>query len=164
MRITRSPRLLDQVRRALRVRRYSRRTEEAYVGWVRRYVLFHGKRHPRKLGTDAIAEFLTDLAETRRVSASTQSQAASALIFLYEKVLDIRVGHVGGVVRARGQRRLPVVLTRDEVREILRHLKGTKRLIVLLLYGLPFGILSPRTCWRTAMTFGRYRSYWAIGT
>lgn len=119
----------------MRVRRYSPRTEEAYIGWIRRYVLFHGKRHPRDLGPEAIAEFLTHLAETLRVSASTQSQAASALIFLYEKVLDIRVGHVGGVARAKKSRRLPVVLTRDEVRQIVEQLDGTKRLIVMLLYG-----------------------------
>ena len=135
MEAVRKPRLLDQVRRALRVRRYSPRTEEAYIGWIRRFVLFNGRRHPRELGAGAIAEFLTDLAERRGVSASTQSQAASALIFLYEKVLGIRVGRADGVVRAKRSRRLPVVLTREEVREVLGHLAGTKRLVILLLYG-----------------------------
>jgi len=117
------------------VRRYSQRTEDAYVRWVRRYVLFHGKRHPIELGGAHIAEFLTSLADKERVSASTQSQAASALIFLYKTVLGMDIAMVGGVVRAKLSRRLPVVLTRDEVRAVLERLTGAKRLVVVLLYG-----------------------------
>lgn len=127
--------LLDQLRRALRVRRYSQRTQDAYVGWVRRYVLFHGKRHPNELDGAHIAEFLTSLAEEERVSASTQSQAASALLFLYRTVLGIDISMVDGVVRAKLSRRIPVVLTRAEVRAVLERLKGAKRLVVMLLYG-----------------------------
>lgn len=127
--------LLDQVRRELRVRHRSPRTIEAYVGWVRRYVIFHGKRHPAELGEEEIARFLTYLAEERRVSASTQSQAASALIFLYRHVLRRKLDWVEGVPRASKSRRLPVVLTREEVRAVLAELRGTKRLVVMLLYG-----------------------------
>jgi integron integrase len=117
------------------VRHYSRRTEKAYVGWIRRFILFHGKRHPAELGEADIARFLSSLADDRGVSPSTQNQAASAILFLYRKVLDRRVDRVAGVVRAKTTRRIPVVLTRDEVKEVLRHLRGTKRLVVMLLYG-----------------------------
>ena len=127
--------LLDQLRRALRVRHYSLRTEQAYTGWVRRYVRFHGMRHPNELGADELAAFLTYLAEQRHVSASTQSQAASALIFLYKHVLGADFGWIGGVVRAKSPRRLPVVFTREEVKEVLQQLDGIKRMIVTLLYG-----------------------------
>ncbi len=131
----RSVKLLDQVRIALRVRHYSRRTEEAYVRWVRRFVIFHGKRHPAELGEQEVAQFLSDLAEARGVSASTQTQAASALIFLYKKVLRRDIGWVEGIARAKAPRRLPVVLTREEVKAILAHLHGTKWLVAMLLYG-----------------------------
>ncbi len=127
--------LLGKLRNELRVRRYSRRTEESYVGWVRRYVQFHNKRHPAELGAEAVARYLSYLAQERRVSASTQSQAASALIFLYKKVLGVQLGWVDGVVRAKSPRRLPVVLSREEVKATLEQLDGTKRLIVKLLYG-----------------------------
>lgn len=127
--------LLDQVRSAMRVRRYSHRTEEAYVHWVRRFVLFNGKRHPATLGEADVARFLTSLARDRHVSASTQSQAASALLFLYRKVLGVKLEWLDDVARASKPRRLPVVLTRDEVRAILEHLHGNKCLVVSLLYG-----------------------------
>ncbi|UCC73939.1 MAG: integron integrase [Gemmatimonadota bacterium] len=127
--------LLAQVRQALRVRHLSRRTEEAYVAWIRRFVLFHGRRHPGDMGEAEIAQYLTSLAKERGVSSSTQSQAASALMFLYKNVLRRDVGWVENVARAKAPRRLPVVLTRDEVKAILGQLRGTKRLVVMLLYG-----------------------------
>jgi integron integrase len=129
------PKLLDRYRRELRVRHYSRRTEKSYVGWVRRFVRFHDMKHPKQLGSDDVARFLTDLAQFHNVSASTQSQAASALIFLYKRVLGIDMGWIDNVVRAKSSKRLPVVLTREEVKAILKQLDGVKRLIVSLLYG-----------------------------
>ncbi|MGD8699965.1 MAG: integron integrase [Gemmatimonadales bacterium] len=127
--------LLDQVRLALRVGHYSRRTEEAYVRWVRRFVLFHGRQHPAELGEQEVAQFLSSLAREGKVSASTQSQAASAIIFLYKKVLRRRMGWIEDVARAKAPRRLPVVLTREEVKGVLQELHGAKRLIVMMLYG-----------------------------
>ena len=129
------PRLLDRVRHAIRVRHYSRRTEEAYVHWIRRYIVFHGKAHPSTLGASEISAFLTWLAVDRRVSASTQNQALSAVLFLYKQVLAVEVALVPPVVRARTPERLPVVLSRNEVGAILKQLTGTERLFVMLLYG-----------------------------
>jgi integron integrase len=127
-------RLLDRVRLAVRVRHYSRRTEEAYVTWIRRYVLFNGKRHPSLLGTAEIAAFLSSLAESR-LSASSQNQALSALLFLYRVILGVEPGKLGPVVRARGPVRLPVVLERAEVRAILDRMHGAPWLVTALLYG-----------------------------
>ena len=127
--------LLAQVRQALRVRHYSRRTEEAYVRWVRRYVLFHGLRHPSGLGEADLTRFVSSLAVDRRVSASTQNQALAALLFLYRDVLGQRVGWLEHVVHARRSVRLPVVLTRAEVRDVLGRMEGTPRLVASLLYG-----------------------------
>ena len=101
---------LEQVLAAIRVRHYSIRTEESYLFWVRRFILFHGKRHPRELGESQVGAFLTHLAVNRKVSASTQNQALNALVFLYKAVLERPLGDVGGVVRARRPQRLPVVL------------------------------------------------------
>ncbi|MFW6078888.1 MAG: integron integrase [Gemmatimonadota bacterium] len=131
----RKPKLLELVRRAIRTRQYSPRTEQAYVAWVRRYVLFHGKRHPADLDGEAIAEFLSHLANDRRASASTQNQAASALMFLYRHVLRIEIDPPSGVTRPKKPRRLPVVLTRAEVAAVLAEMRGTKRLVASLLYG-----------------------------
>lgn len=117
------------------MRHYSRRTEEAYVTWIRRYIVFHGKRHPSALEAGHIAEFLTWLATRRHVSASTQNQALSAVLFLYREVLGVDVGRVEGVVRASAPSRLPVVLTRAEVTAVLAHLDGVVWLVVALLYG-----------------------------
>ena len=130
-----SPKLLDRVRQAIRTRHYSRRTEEAYVQWIRRYILFHGKRHPSEMGVAEISRFLTSLAVDRHVSASTQNQALSALLFLYRDVLGIPIGDVPSVVRARTPERLPVVLSGEEVGALLAQLTGTERLVVVLLYG-----------------------------
>ena len=129
------PRLLEQVRRAVRARQYSRRTEQAYAGWVRRYVLFHGKRHPSELDGSAMAAFLSHLANECNVSASTQSQAASALLFLYREVLSVAIEAPAGVARPRKPRRLPVVMTRSEVSAVLRQMASTKLLVAALLYG-----------------------------
>jgi integron integrase len=129
------PKLLDRVRQAIHARHYSPRTGEAYVHWIRRYIVFHGKKHPSTLGASDISAFLTWLAVERRVSASTQNQALSALLFLYKAVLAVEIGTVPPVVRARTPDRLPVVLSREEVAAILKQLTGTMRLIVMLLYG-----------------------------
>ena len=128
-------RLMDRVRRAIRVRHYSRRTEEAYVTWIRRYIVFHGKRQPSELGAVHVSEFLTHLAADRHVSASTQNQALSAVLFLYREVLGTPIGHVEGIVRASTPPRLPVVLSRAEVSAVMAQLSGTPRLVVTLLYG-----------------------------
>ena len=130
------PRLLDQVRAACRVRHYSLRTERAYVGWVRRYVLANGKRHPSVLGQAELAAFLTRLAERERVAASTQNQALSALLFLYRNVLGMeRLPWLEGVVRAKHPARIPVVLSRDELRRLLAHIDESCWLMAALLYG-----------------------------
>jgi integron integrase len=135
------PRLLDRVRAAVRPRHYSRRTEEAYVAWIRRYIVFHGKRHPAEMGAPEISRFLTSLAVDRKVAASTQNQALSALLFLYRAVLDLDVPWMDDLVRARRPERLPVVLTRDEVRAVLQHLTGPTRLMAYLLYGAGLRLL-----------------------
>jgi integron integrase len=127
--------LLDQVRHLIRARHYSRRTEEAYVHWIRRYILFHNKRHPSEMGAAEISQFLTWLAVVRHVSASTQNQALAGLLFLYKGVLNVEIGNVPPVVRARMPDRLPVVLSRDEIAALLKQLTGTERLIIMLLYG-----------------------------
>ena len=129
------PKLLDRVRDAVRVRHYSRRTEDAYVTWIRRYIIFHKKTHPSQMGAREISAFLTWLAVGQRVSASTQNQALSALLFLYRHVLGIEVGSIEQVARARVPIRVPVVLSRDEVRRVMEHLTGTMWIIVVLLYG-----------------------------
>jgi integron integrase len=129
------PKLLDRVRNAIRTRDYSRRTEVAYVNWIRRFIGFHGKAHPATLGAPAIAEFLTWLATKQHVSASTQSQALAALVFLYEQVLQIPVGHIEAIVRAKQPLRLPVVLSREEVAAIVAHLRGAMWIIAMVLYG-----------------------------
>ena len=131
----RAPKLLVQVREALRARHYSRRTEEAYVGWARRYVKFHRLRHPAELGAEEIRGFLTALATQAELSASSQTQALSALLFLYRRVLHRPPGDLGDLVRARRPGRLPVVLTRDEVRLLLDRLEGVSRVVCVLLYG-----------------------------
>jgi integron integrase len=135
------PRLLDRVRQAIRTHHYSRRTEKAYVAWIRRYIFFHDKRHPAEMGAPEITRFLTSLAVDRKVAASTQNQALSALLFLYREVLQQEVPWLDGVVRARPPQRLPVVLTRDEVRTVLKRLDGVPRLMALLLYGAGLRLL-----------------------
>lgn len=130
-----SPRLLDQVRNLIRARHYSIRTEQAYVDWIRRFVLFHDKRHPLDMGATEVEIYLTHLAVTRNVSASTQNQALNALVFLYREVLKKPFDDVTNVVRAKKPQRLPVVLTRNEVRDLLRRLDGLPWLAACLMYG-----------------------------
>lgn len=131
-----SPRLLDRVRARLRVLHYSMRTEVAYLGWVRRYILFHGKRHPAEMGKVEVEAFLTSLATERGVSAATQNQALSALLFLYREVLDVDLPWLDDVVRAKKPSRLPTVLTREETAALLGRIdEGDTKLIVRLLYG-----------------------------
>jgi integron integrase len=129
------PRLLDRVVAAIRARHYSSRTEEAYVQWIRRFILFHGKRHPRDMGVVEINAFVSDLAVRHHVAASTQNQALSALLFLYREVLRKPLPRVGQIVRARRPKRLPVVLSTAEVQSVLGHLKGVPLLVCSLLYG-----------------------------
>ena len=129
------PRLLDQLRGALRSRHYSRRTEQAYCHWVRRYIHFHELRHPVEMAEPEINAFLTHLAVKEKVSASTQNQALSALLFLYRHVLERKIGDLGEVIRARKPKRLPVVMTREEVKEVLVLLTGDKLLMASLMYG-----------------------------
>lgn len=128
------PRLLDQVRRAIHARHYSSKTEKAYVHWIRSFIFSHGKRHPAELGEVEIAQFLSNLASIGRVSASTQNQALSALLFLYREVLYQDIRYVEGVVRAKRPRKLPLVLTKEEVRALLTCLEGVSWLMATLLY------------------------------
>lgn len=128
-------RLLDRMRAALRTRHYSPRTEQAYCLWVRRYILFHDGVHPTELGEEDVNAYLTHLAVEQKVSASTQTQALSAILFLYRHVLHKSLGDLGQVVRAKQPKRLPVVLTRQEVRDVLGELDGDSWLMVSLMYG-----------------------------
>ncbi|MDT8442069.1 MAG: integron integrase [Desulfuromonadales bacterium] len=129
------PKLLDQLRSALRVRHYSKRTEQTYCYWVRKFIVFHRLRHPAEMGEPEINAFLSHLAVKEKVSASTQNQALSALLYLYRHVLGRSVGDLGDVVRARRPKRLPVVLTVDEAKAVLGQLTDDKWLMVALMYG-----------------------------
>lgn len=148
------PKLLAAVRTAIRLRHYSHRTEDAYIAWIRRFVLFHGMRHPRTLGAADVESFLSMLAEERRVSAATQNQALSALLFLYREVLEAPLPWMKNVVRAKVAQRLPVVLTRDEVRAVLTRLPARERLIVTLLYGAGLRLLECLTLRVKDLDFG----------
>lgn len=127
--------LLGRMQEVLRTRHYSPRTVEAYLGWVRRYVRHYGRRHPREMGGAEVGAFLGWLARERRVSAATQNQALAALLFLYRDVLRVPVGDVAVTTRARTPERVPVVLSRGEVRQVIARLHGAERLVALLLYG-----------------------------
>jgi len=131
----RPPKLMDEMREALRSRHYSARTEKAYCLWVKRYVHFHKLRHPAEMAEPEINAFLTHLAVEGKVSASTQNQALSALLFLYRHVIYYELGDLGDVVRARTPKRLPIVLTRDEVRLLLAQMQGETKTMATLLYG-----------------------------
>jgi site-specific recombinase XerD len=132
---SRRPKLLDQVRQAIRFRHYGIRTEEAYVQWIKRFILFHDKRHPREMGVKEVEQFLSDLAVNRHVAVSTQNQALSAILFLYQEVLRQEIGWLDNVVRAKKPKRLPVILSREEVKAVLNGLSGAKRIMAHLLYG-----------------------------
>ena len=129
------PKLLEQLRESLRVRHYSLRTEDAYVDWARRFILFHAKRHPRDMGAPEVQAFLTHLAVDRQVSPSTQNQAKAALLFLYRHLLQVDLPWLGEVVQAKRQMRLPVVLTPGEVRTLFDQMEGGMALLAQVLYG-----------------------------
>jgi integrase len=127
--------LLDQVRNQIRILHYSIRTEEAYINWIKQFIIFHNKRHPDELGAAEISRFLSYLASERNVAASTQNQALSALLFLYREVLDKPIDWIDDVERAKKARRLPVVFNKEEAKAVLRHLRGEMWLMASLLYG-----------------------------
>lgn len=133
--VERKRKLLDQVRDVIRLKHYSIRTEETYVTWIRRFILFHKKRHPSEMGEQEISEFLTHLAVQERVAASTQNQALNAIVFLYRAVLKRDLGEIRSIQWAKRPARLPVVFTREEAKAVLDHLEGTKWLMASLLYG-----------------------------
>ena len=139
--VSRAPRLLDRVRAAIRLRHYSLRTEDAYVGWIRRYIHYHEIRHPDEMGSLEVVEFLSNLAVQGKVAASTQNQALAALLFLYREVLDRELEGLGNAVRARAPHKLPTVLTRDEVRAILEKHDETGVLVPRILYGTGMRLL-----------------------
>jgi len=147
--------LIDRLRRAVRARHYSRRTEEAYVLWVRRWLRRYGDRDPAALGEREVSRFLSTMAEGRGVSASTQNQAASALLFFFREVLRRDVRGWGGVVRAKSPARLPVVLTPEEVRMVLRQMRGTPRLVTMVLYGSGLRLLEALELRVKDVDFGR---------
>jgi integron integrase len=129
------PRLLDEVRTVLRVRHYSIRTEQAYLQWIRRFILFNDKRHPADMGAVEVSAFLSHLAIARKVAASTQNQALNAILFLYRDVMKVQLPWLNDVERAKKPQRLPVVLTKNEVTSLLAHLEGTHWLMAALIYG-----------------------------
>lgn len=129
------PKLLHQVRAVLRARHLSVRTEQAYVQWIRRFILFHHKRHPLEMGEEEIREFISDLAVNAKISASTQTVALSALLFLYRDVLKRELPYVHNIERAKQRKKLPVVFTRAELKTVLEGMSGTSQLIASLLYG-----------------------------
>ena len=129
------PRLLDVVRRRLRTKRYSSRTEAIYLAWIRRFILANGKRHPRELGASELEQFLSKLAVQGKVAASTQNQALSAILFLYREVLDIQLPWMENVTRAKRPQRVPTVLSRDEVQRMLTQMDGRPWLLASILYG-----------------------------
>jgi integron integrase len=129
------PKLLDRVRSDLRVKHYSIRTEKAYIDWIRRFILFHGKRHPNEMGEQEISAFLTHLAVDRHVAASTQNQAFCALLFLYQQVLQRKLDFIDDVARVKRPAKIPVVFTREEARAVLDQLVGEYQLMSELLYG-----------------------------
>ncbi len=139
------PKFLDRVRTAIRVRHYSVRTEKAYVQWIRRFILYHGKRHPSEMGANEVNAFLSHLAVDRTVSASTQNQALAALLFLYRHVLEKPLPWLDDLVRAQRPERLPVVLTIEEVRDVIAHLEPPAKLVVQLLYGSGLRLLEALT-------------------
>ncbi len=135
VKIPHMPKLLDQVREVTRMKHYSLRTEQAYVSWIKRYIFFHDKRNPAEMGEAEIRAFVSDLASKKSVSASTQTVALSALLFLYRDVLKKELPYVEGIERAKKPERLPVVFTQTEVRAVLSRLEGVPHLIASLLYG-----------------------------
>ena len=136
-----SPKLLDRMRAEIRVRHYSIRTEETYLDWARRFILFHNKRHPKDMGADEVQSFLSYLATERNVAASTQNQAKSALLFLYRDVMHIELPWLDEIIAAKSPKRLPVVLTSAETRRLLNAMSGTMGIVATLLYGTGMRLL-----------------------
>ena len=135
------PRLLEQVRNEIRVRHYRRRTEESYTQWIKRFIYFHKKKHPKDMGADEITAYLTHLAVNLDVAASTQNQALSALLFLYKNVLKLELPWLDQVQRAKRPKRLPVVFSQKEIKAILCQFEGTRWLVAMLLYGTGMRLL-----------------------
>ncbi len=129
------PKLLDQVRTEIQTRHFSPRTEKTYINWIKQYIFYHNKRHPKEMGEVEVNKFLSHLATEKNVSASTQNQALSAILFLYKNVLQKELGDFGNVIRAKRSRKIPVVFTKDEVRKIMGNLERKHRLMAHLLYG-----------------------------
>lgn len=129
------PKLLTQLSQTIRARHYSRKTEATYIHWIKRFIFFHHVRHPQEMAEPEINAFLTNLAVKEHVSASTQNQALCAIIFLYKHVLNRKIGDIGEVIRAKQSRYVPVVMTKDEVKAVVSHLSGDKKLMVSLMYG-----------------------------
>ena len=132
---------MDRVRTAIQLRHLSRRTEKAYAGWIKRFIFFHHKRHPAEMGAEEITDFLSRLATEKHVSASTQNQALAALLFLYQEVLGRELEWLGNLVHAKRPARLPVVLSRAEVRALLAKVDGPSALVAMLLYGSGLRVL-----------------------
>ena len=132
---TKKQKLLDQIRTHPRVNHYSKRTEEAYIGWIKRFILFHNKRHPNEMGKDEIQKFINHLAVEQNVSSSTQNQALQAILYLYKNVLKKEVGWLDDIKHATRIKHLPVVFSRNETAQILNNLAGINKLVVSLLYG-----------------------------
>ncbi len=133
--VTPKPRLLDEVRHRIRAKHYSRRTEQSYTHWIKRFILFHGKRHPNDMGASEVEAFLSSLAVERNVSASTQRQALAAILFLYKEVLSVDLPWLDGITRAKERVRVPVVLSKSEVVRLLTVLDGVHALMARLMYG-----------------------------
>ncbi len=155
------PKLLEQVRDIIRLKHYSIRTERAYTDWIKRFILFHNKRHPNEMGASEVQAFLTHLAVEQHVAASTQQQALSALLFLYREVLHQELPWMENITRAKKPKRLPVVLTQGEVRSLLAHLQGDAWLMASLLYGAGLRLME---CLRLRVKDIDFGGHWAIKT
>ncbi len=133
--VQKKPKLLDHVRHVLRTKHYSMKTEEAYIHWIKKYIFFHHKRHPKEMGEKEINQFITHLAVNEKVSASTQNQALCAIVFLYKQVLQIELGDLGNITWAKKREREPVVFTKKEAKAVINQLSGTNWIMANLLYG-----------------------------
>ena len=151
-----APRLLDEVRRVLRLKHYSIRTEAVYVGWIRRFILANDKRHPRDMGESEVEAFLSGLAVRGKVAAATQNQALAALLFLYKQVLNIELPWMEGVVRAKRPQRVPTVLSRDEITRVLARMDGRPWLLASLLYGTGMRLMEVLRLRIKDVDFGRH--------
>jgi len=129
------PKLMDRLRTMIRLKHYSLKTEKSYCYWVRQYIFFHNKKHPKDMAEDEIRDFLNYLAVDKQVASSTQNQALCAIIFLYREVLQINIEDIGKIIWAKKAKRLPVVFSKNEVQRILQNMSGTHKLLVTLLYG-----------------------------